>query len=97
MGPAGIRPRTATAGRTALLAHERDGGHAATRLAALARPAIPPYPRRIVDRLRLKFLSRIKETPPMHKYSTPLVKYPAFAMGASLDTVSFCRFIVTRN
>jgi len=57
-GPAGIRPRTATAGRTALLAHERDGGHAATRLAALARPAIAPYPRRIVDRPRLKFLSR---------------------------------------
>jgi len=59
MGPAGIRPCPATAGRPALLAHERDGGHAATCLAALARPTITPYPRRIVDRPRLKFLSRV--------------------------------------
>jgi len=44
--------------RPPILAHERDGGHAPTRLAALARPTITPYPRRIGNRPRLQLLSR---------------------------------------
>lgn len=59
MGPAGRRRRTVTTSRTALMAHERQGGHAAARYAALARSAIALYSPRIADRPRLKFLSRI--------------------------------------
>jgi hypothetical protein len=47
-----------TAVPSALEAHERVNGHAATRQSVLARPVIAPYTRRIVDPPRLKFLSR---------------------------------------
>jgi 7,8-dihydropterin-6-yl-methyl-4-(beta-D-ribofuranosyl)aminobenzene 5'-phosphate synthase len=43
---------------TALKAHERVGGHAATRQSVLTRSKVTSYTRRIVDPLRLKFLSR---------------------------------------
>jgi hypothetical protein len=47
-----------TAVPTALEAHERVNGHAATRQSVRAWPVIAPYIRRIVDPPRLKFLSR---------------------------------------
>ena len=49
---------TVPAAHLALTAHERVGGHAAARHPALARSTIAPYSRRIVDPLRLTFLSR---------------------------------------
>jgi len=39
-------------------AHERVGGNAAARQTVLARSAIAPYTRRVVDPPRLEFLSR---------------------------------------
>ena len=59
--PTGFGHPAITAVRTALMAPERDGGHAAARQAAPAKSPIAPYARRIVDRPRLKFLSRLLE------------------------------------
>ena len=43
MAPAGIAPPTGPAGPTALEAHERVGGHAATRQSVLVRAVIASY------------------------------------------------------
>jgi hypothetical protein len=51
-------PPPLTAAGAALTAPGREAGHAAASHAVLARSAIAPYDRRIVDRPRLKFLSR---------------------------------------
>ena len=59
--PAGLGHPEMIAVRTALKAPERDGGHAAARHAAPAKSPIALYARRIVDRPRLKFLSRLLE------------------------------------
>jgi hypothetical protein len=47
-----------TAVPTVLAERERVGGHAVARQTVLARSAIAPYTRRIVDPPRFKFLSR---------------------------------------
>jgi hypothetical protein len=60
LAPAGIAPPAVPAVPTALEAHERGNGHAATRQSVLARPVIAPYSRRIVDPPRLKFLSPVR-------------------------------------
>ena len=71
---------------TALTAHERDGGHAATRLAALARSAIAPYARRIVDPPRLKFLSR--DIPTVSSRSPVYVRMAAVTVRAATLAIS---------
>jgi hypothetical protein len=43
LAPAGIAPPTGPAGPTALEAHERVGGHAATRQSVLVRAVIASY------------------------------------------------------
>ena len=100
--PAGLGHPAITAVRTALKAHERDGGHAAARHAAPAKSPIAPYARRIVDRPRLKFLSRLLELlttePGLQVYAggtfTPGltgkrgIRYPNFG-GIALETQAF--------
>jgi hypothetical protein len=94
IGPRRARAPTVTDVPAAPKAPERDRRYAAARDAALARSAIAPYVRRIVERPRLKFLNSRKRPASSHTTSTfGNTRAPLdFRRGPSSDSIACTTF-----